>query len=171
MRIPGLLTLACATLASDSRVDTGPGRGVVCAQSRAPLRSGETDRQKFTLLFLAVVFSGIAFPVRGIESARQKLLADFGWRFVSGDPTNAESVAFDDSVWRPVDLPHDWSIEGPYDPWTCAHGRPRGIPADRDWVVSPAFRRPGRRGATEKSRLNSKAFTGAVMSGSTAIIY
>ena len=46
------------------------------------------------------------------QSARQQLSADAGWKFVLGDPANAQAAAFDDSGWRKVDLPHDWSIEG-----------------------------------------------------------
>ena len=44
---------------------------------------------------------------------------DFGWRFAKGDFPNAAAAqpAFDDRAagWRALDLPHDWSIEGPYD--------------------------------------------------------
>jgi len=36
---------------------------------------------------------------------------DEGWRFFRGDATGAEAPSFDDSTWRPLDLPHDWSIE------------------------------------------------------------
>jgi beta-galactosidase len=36
---------------------------------------------------------------------------DTGWRFVKGNPPGAENPAFDDSRWRSLDLPHDWSIE------------------------------------------------------------
>lgn len=39
---------------------------------------------------------------------------DFGWKFRRGDVAGAESLTFSDSGWQPVDLPHDWSIEGPY---------------------------------------------------------
>ncbi len=38
-------------------------------------------------------------------------LFDFNWRFHKGGALGAESPAFDDSKWRVVDLPHDWSIE------------------------------------------------------------
>jgi len=40
---------------------------------------------------------------------------DFGWRFRKDDAKGAELSAFDDSGWRILDLPHDWSIEGPFD--------------------------------------------------------
>jgi beta-galactosidase len=39
---------------------------------------------------------------------------DFGWRFTKGDIPHAESPRYDDSAWRHVDVPHDWSIEGPW---------------------------------------------------------
>ncbi|MGE5395678.1 MAG: sugar-binding domain-containing protein [Candidatus Saccharibacteria bacterium] len=34
-----------------------------------------------------------------------------GWKFHLGDIKGADSVVFDDSQWRTLDLPHDWSIE------------------------------------------------------------
>jgi beta-galactosidase len=33
------------------------------------------------------------------------------WRFHRGDVTGADGAAFDDSEWRSLDVPHDWSIE------------------------------------------------------------
>jgi beta-galactosidase len=36
---------------------------------------------------------------------------DQGWRFRRGSGTGFEATNFDDSGWRVVDLPHDWSIE------------------------------------------------------------
>jgi len=36
---------------------------------------------------------------------------DSGWRFHRGDAAGGEAPGFDDSRWRVVDLPHDWSIE------------------------------------------------------------
>lgn len=40
-----------------------------------------------------------------------EILFDAGWRFHRGGAQRAEAVDFDDSTWRVVDLPHDWSIE------------------------------------------------------------
>ena len=40
---------------------------------------------------------------------------DFGWRFFRNDASGAELPTFRDADWIPVDLPHDWSIEGPVD--------------------------------------------------------
>jgi len=36
---------------------------------------------------------------------------DVGWRFIKDNPSGAENPVFDDSGWRTLDLPHDWSIE------------------------------------------------------------
>ena len=45
------------------------------------------------------------------------------WRFYKGEASGAHSADFDDSGWRPVTLPHDWSIEGPFSPeWASATG-------------------------------------------------
>jgi beta-galactosidase len=36
---------------------------------------------------------------------------NLGWRFWRGDGVGFERPEFDDSAWRAVDVPHDWSIE------------------------------------------------------------
>src|SRR6185295_18213704 len=41
----------------------------------------------------------------------QTTLFDAGWRFHRGGAQRAEVPEFDDSKWRSIDLPHDWSIE------------------------------------------------------------
>ncbi|MFT2008865.1 glycoside hydrolase family 2 TIM barrel-domain containing protein [Pontibacter sp. 13R65] len=41
----------------------------------------------------------------------RNMLFDADWRFHRGDVQGAEQVSFNDSQWRQVDLPHDWSIE------------------------------------------------------------
>ena len=71
-------------------------------------------------------------------AGRERLLLDFGWRFHFGhasDPAKdfgygadaraisrrreafmpAGTIAFDDSDWRRVDLPHDWAVELPFE--------------------------------------------------------
>jgi beta-galactosidase len=45
-----------------------------------------------------------------ITEVRTDSLFDNDWLFFRGD-TNAEAAAFNDSDWRLLDLPHDWSIE------------------------------------------------------------
>jgi beta-galactosidase len=62
--------------------------------------------------FLAALLLSAA-PVWAAQppSPRQQLVVDSSWKFFRGDPANAEAPSFNDSDWRTVDLPHDWSIE------------------------------------------------------------
>ena len=39
---------------------------------------------------------------------------DDGWRFSRGDFPDAQGPGFSDKAWTNVELPHDWSIAGPY---------------------------------------------------------
>jgi len=45
------------------------------------------------------------------KNGRTSILFDSSWRFHLGDMQDAEKHDFDDSSWRSIDLPHDWSIE------------------------------------------------------------
>ena len=46
------------------------------------------------------------------ESEDRKQFFSNDWKFHLGDIEKASISEFDDSSWRPLDLPHDWSIEG-----------------------------------------------------------
>jgi beta-galactosidase len=46
-----------------------------------------------------------------ITGNAQTTLFDKEWKFFRGGAQRAEMPEFDDSKWRTVDLPHDWSIE------------------------------------------------------------
>ena len=48
-------------------------------------------------------------------AARTTTPFDRDWRFLKADAPGAEAPGFDDAAWRTVDVPHDWSIEGPFD--------------------------------------------------------
>ena len=47
--------------------------------------------------------------------ARETILLDAGWQFTLGDDPRYAAPAFDAHLWRTLDLPHDWSVEGGYD--------------------------------------------------------
>lgn len=40
---------------------------------------------------------------------------DANWQFTRGDFSRAELPGFNDSAWQTLDVPHDWSIAGPFD--------------------------------------------------------
>ncbi|MRW92249.1 DUF4982 domain-containing protein [Duganella sp. FT80W] len=96
-------------------------------------------------------------------AARERLSLDRGWLFHQGDLVEAPIVGheesysnakagsaggaagseYDDSDWRRLDLPHDWAVEGPFDPKAnVAQGyRPRGIGWYRRYLkVDPSDR-------------------------------
>lgn len=52
-----------------------------------------------------------------------------GWRFILADDSAAVAPDYDDSKWRQLDLPHDWSIEGRLSPTlaSCTGYLPGGI--------------------------------------------
>lgn len=59
----------------------------------------------------------------------QTRLFNDGWMFHLGDAPGADVADYDDRDWRAVTLPHDFSIEAPFDPqWASATGfLPGGI--------------------------------------------
>lgn len=58
---------------------------------------------------------------------------DAAWRFQRGDIAGAEQLAFDDNAWQRVDVPHDWSIEGPFDRYARAGGAGGFLPTGVAW--------------------------------------
>jgi beta-galactosidase len=66
----------------------------------------------FPLCFFA--FFTFSQCVTQNDNPREVLNFNKDWRFQLGDSINAESVNFDDSLWRKLNLPHDWSIEGEF---------------------------------------------------------
>lgn len=92
---------------------------------------------KWSLLVIVlccVVFNNLPAQKNNIP-VREKLLMDFDWRFHLGDANNIEKdfefgsgwsmakagqgngavgIKFNDSLWRKVDLPHDWAVELPF---------------------------------------------------------
>ena len=68
----------------------------------ASLNSGMIQfMRKFSIFVLALVFSFNTF-------ARESTLLDSGWKFKSGESTNAQQAGFDDSGWQAVSIPHNW---------------------------------------------------------------
>ena len=61
------------------------------------------------IVLISALFPGCAFNV-----SRQVQDFDFDWKFVKADVPAAIATNYDDTGWRDVQVPHDWSIEGPY---------------------------------------------------------
>jgi beta-galactosidase len=55
------------------------------------------------------------------------------WRFSKGDTEGAQAPDFNDSSWRMLNLPHDWSIEGPFSEDAPAAGTGAYLPTGIGW--------------------------------------
>src|SRR5262245_52273022 len=76
----------------------------------------------------------------GRAPAKQReVLFTEGWQFCKGDMTG-EAAQAGGGAWKNVDLPHDWSIEGPFDQkWAAGTGfLPTGVGWYRKTFVAPA---------------------------------
>src|SRR5476651_450896 len=83
-----------------------------------------------TILLCLIILTG-AFA--HAQTPRKTEDFDANWKFFLGDDADAKDANFDDSKWRKLNLPHDWSIEGNFDeknPSTQAEG---GLPAGIGW--------------------------------------
>src|SRR4051812_36155117 len=61
---------------------------------------------KKIILSCLLLTSVSAYAQKGLSISFDK-----SWRFTKDSISNAEQTAYDDTKWRVVDLPHDWSIE------------------------------------------------------------
>ncbi|HEX8142504.1 MAG TPA: glycoside hydrolase family 2 TIM barrel-domain containing protein [Pyrinomonadaceae bacterium] len=70
---------------------------------------------------------------RASQAVRITASFDADWRFLKGDAEGAEKPEFDTSAWRRLDVPHDWSIEGPFDENNPTGGAGGFLPAGVGW--------------------------------------
>jgi len=68
------------------------------------------SRVIFVLAWMSVI---VCAEVNGEARTREPLCDN--WTFQLGDVKGAEKPQFDDGAWRTLDVPHDWSIELPFD--------------------------------------------------------
>jgi beta-galactosidase len=65
--------------------------------------------------------------------ARTTLSFDSDWRFLNADSPGAEQPQFDDSTWTKLDVPHDWSIAGPFSETNLTGGAGGFLPSGIGW--------------------------------------
>ena len=57
----------------------------------------------------------VTFVLIGLTAqARERQCFDKDWRFVLADSAQMSKTDYDDSMWRVLDVPHDWAIEGDF---------------------------------------------------------
>ena len=69
---------------------------------------------KNLIVFLLAVFV-VSCVSEKTDKQFEKLKFDYDWKFSLGDHPDAFKVDFNDSNWRSIDIPHDFSIEQPFD--------------------------------------------------------
>jgi beta-galactosidase len=81
-----------------------------------------------------LVFSIVGLVAVTVACAQRSVVKfNNGWKFYLGDDSAAREARFDDSKWRKLNLPHDWSIEGTFSeeyPTTFNEG---ALPAGTGW--------------------------------------
>ena len=45
------------------------------------------------------------------SAGKRSIPFDAGWHFIKDSTVSADAAGYDDSKWKIVNLPHDWSIE------------------------------------------------------------
>ena len=93
----------------------------------------------------AALLLAIAFAASGFGQVRLTKSFDADWRFLKADAQNAQAREFNDTTWLKLDVPHDWSIEGPFDPKNPTGPAGGFLPAGVGWyrkhfTVSPAYK-------------------------------
>ncbi len=83
--------------------------------------------------FLTVLLAQLATPAPFGGPVRVTTSLDQNWRFIKGDAAGAEQPEFDDHEWRALDVPHDWSIEGPFDSANTTGAAGGFLPAGIGW--------------------------------------
>ena len=84
----------------------------------------------FVGLFMWLVIA--AMPLTA-QSGREIRNFDAGWLFHKGDLADAWRTELDDVAWKKVNVPHDWSIEGPFDEKAVTLGSGGFLPSGISW--------------------------------------
>ncbi len=84
-------------------------------------------------LFLIIVLVQSFIHSKATPDNRQRLLMDFNWSFSQTDTVGADKTDFNDSKWRKLNLPHDWSIENEFTEKAATGGGGGYLPTGIGW--------------------------------------
>lgn len=85
-------------------------------------------KHSFLTAVLLFFFAAISFA-----QTRSTIPFDNDWLFRVGDESGVEKADFADSSWRRLNVPHDWSIEGPFDAKNPTAGSGGFLPSGIGW--------------------------------------
>ncbi|QNA45675.1 sugar-binding domain-containing protein [Lacibacter sediminis] len=77
----------------------------------------------------------VALLLSLISSAQVRSIVDFnnGWKFFLGNDSLASNANYNDSKWRSLNLPHDWSIESNFSSSFPATNQGGALPGGTGW--------------------------------------
>src|SRR4029079_14763852 len=82
---------------------------------------------------LLIGFLLLASSLAAFAQSRVTTSFDKDWLFLKSDAQGADQKDFNDSSWRRLDVPHDWSIEGPFSKDNPTGGAGGFLPAGIGW--------------------------------------
>ncbi len=83
----------------------------------------------YSLLLLCLLF----VACQNVQAKDRSLNFDSDWKFHLGDIPEAVKSEYDDSRWRRLNLPHDWSIEGDFSESNPAGFGGGALPGGTSW--------------------------------------
>src|ERR1017187_8598828 len=108
------------------------------------------------LLSLSAISARAAAATAVQLSGERRVSFNESWRFFKGEAAGAERPDFQDAQWSEIRLPHDWAIEGPFDPNINPHTG--ALPISGTGWYRKSFTLPN----TAKDRYFSIEFDGAM---------
>ncbi len=85
------------------------------------------------VIVIAILVTAGLIACSSAENPRERSSFNTGWRFSLAGNDDARSGDFDDSAWRLLDLPHDWSIEGEFSENNPATPGGGALPGGTGW--------------------------------------
>ena len=105
------------------------------------------------LILAALVMAGLSSCTQA--ETRERVSFNEGWRFSLDAGDEASQGGYDDSGWRLIDLPHDWSIEGEFSETNPASPGGGALPGGIGW-----YRKTFRVSESDKEKLLYIEFDG-----------
>ncbi len=104
------------------------------------MKPSHLSPMKHFFIILVLIFSLSFFPDnRLLAQGREVNLFNSGWKFILDDNPSFSGSDFNDSSWRNLVLPHDWSIEGKYDKKNPSGPQGGYLPCGTGWYRKTFF--------------------------------
>lgn len=89
----------------------------------------------FLVLSISFILYYLAGKTYATPQSEIRSTENFGndWRFSLGDIKNGQEIGLNDSSWRLLDIPHDWSIEGEFSKYNPAGVDGGALPGGIGW--------------------------------------